>query len=164
MPSEMKVALVTGANRGIGFETARQLGQKGITVVVGSRTQRAAEEAAGKLIAESIEAYPVALDITRDADRKAAASFITETFGKLDILINNAGVRRRGRRSERSHDRDLSRKVGVGFRHECLRRRRNHAGVPAPCSRRVRPDASSTSAASWVRSPCRRCRRARLPR
>jgi NAD(P)-dependent dehydrogenase (short-subunit alcohol dehydrogenase family) len=92
MPSEKKVALVTGANRGIGFETARQLGQKGITVVAGARTQQAAKEAADKLIAENIEACPVALDITSDADRKAAVRFVTEKFGKLDILVNNAGV------------------------------------------------------------------------
>jgi NAD(P)-dependent dehydrogenase (short-subunit alcohol dehydrogenase family) len=92
MPSDKKVALVTGANRGIGFETARQLGQKGITVVIGARTQQAAKETADKLIAENIEAYAVALDIDKDSDRKAAASFIAEKFGKLDILINNAGV------------------------------------------------------------------------
>ena len=92
MPSDKKVALVTGANRGIGFETARQLGQKGITVVVGARTQQAAKEAADKLVAENIEAYPVTLDIDKDADRKATASFIAEKFGKLDILVNNAGV------------------------------------------------------------------------
>ena len=92
MPSDKKVALVTGATRGIGFETARQLGQKGITVVVGGRTQQDATEAAGKLVTEGLEAYPVAVDITKDADRKAAASFVAERFGKLDILINNAGV------------------------------------------------------------------------
>jgi NAD(P)-dependent dehydrogenase (short-subunit alcohol dehydrogenase family) len=92
MPSDKKVALVTGATRGIGFETACQLGQKGIAVVVGGRTQQDATEAAGKLAAEGLEAYPVALDITKDADRKAAASFVAEKFGKLDILINNAGV------------------------------------------------------------------------
>lgn len=92
MPSNKKVALVTGATRGIGFETARQLGQKGITVVVGGRTQQDATEAAGKLVAEGLEAYPLGVDITKDADRKAAASFVAEKFGKLDILINNAGV------------------------------------------------------------------------
>ena len=92
MPSDKKVALVTGATRGIGFETARQLGKKGITIVVGGRTQQDAREATDKLIAEEIEAYPVAVDITRDADRKAAASFVAEKFGKLDILVNNAGI------------------------------------------------------------------------
>jgi NAD(P)-dependent dehydrogenase (short-subunit alcohol dehydrogenase family) len=92
MPGDIKVALITGATRGIGLETARQLGKKGITVVVGGRTQQDAREATDKLIAEKIDAYPVALDITRDADRKAAATFVTEKFGKLDILVNNAGV------------------------------------------------------------------------
>jgi len=92
MPGDKKVALVTGATRGIGFETARQLEKKGITVVVGGRTQQDAREATDKLIAEEIEAYPVAVDITRDADRKAAVSFVAEKFGKLDILVNNAGI------------------------------------------------------------------------
>jgi NAD(P)-dependent dehydrogenase (short-subunit alcohol dehydrogenase family) len=92
MPSDKKVALITGATRGIGFETARQLGQKGVIVVLGGRTQQEAKKAADKLIAENLEAYPVAVDITRDADRKAAANFLAEKFGKLDILVNNAGV------------------------------------------------------------------------
>jgi NAD(P)-dependent dehydrogenase (short-subunit alcohol dehydrogenase family) len=92
MPSDKKVALISGANRGIGFETARQLGQKGVTVIVGARTYETAKEAADKLVAENIEAYPVALDVTKDADRKAAARFVAEKFGVLDILINNAGI------------------------------------------------------------------------
>lgn len=92
MPNEEKVALITGATRGIGFETARQLGQKGVAVVVGGRTQQDAEKATDKLAAENIEAYPCAVDITKDADRKAAARFISKKFGKLDILVNNAGV------------------------------------------------------------------------
>jgi NAD(P)-dependent dehydrogenase (short-subunit alcohol dehydrogenase family) len=92
MPSEKKVALISGANRGIGFETARQLGQKGITIIVGARTLEAAKAAADKLVLENIEAYPVALDVTKDADRKAAAQFVEEKFGTLDILVNNAGI------------------------------------------------------------------------
>lgn len=97
MTIERKVALITGATRGIGFETARQLGQKGIAVVVGGRTQHEAEKATAKLAAENIEAYPLAVDITKDADRKDAdrkdaARFVSEKFGKLDILVNNAGV------------------------------------------------------------------------
>lgn len=92
MPNDKKVALITGANRGIGFETARQLGQKQVTIVAGARSLQSAKETADKLTAEGVEAYPVVLDITKDADRKAAASFIAEKFGKLDILINNAGI------------------------------------------------------------------------
>jgi len=92
MSSSKKIALITGANRGIGFETARQLGQKNVTVVVGARSYEKAKETADKLVKENIEAYPVALDVTKDQDRKAAARFIAEKFGVLDILINNAGV------------------------------------------------------------------------
>ncbi|AXC11174.1 3-oxoacyl-[acyl-carrier protein] reductase [Acidisarcina polymorpha] len=92
MPNDKKVALITGANRGIGFETARQLGQKHVTIVVGARSLQSAKETADKLAAEGIDAYPVVLDVTKDADRKAAASFVAEKFGKLDILINNAGI------------------------------------------------------------------------
>lgn len=92
MPSENKVALITGANRGIGFETARQLGAKGVSVIVSARTAEAAKEAADKLTSEHIEAYGIVLDVTKDADRKAAASFVAERFGRLDILINNAGI------------------------------------------------------------------------
>jgi NAD(P)-dependent dehydrogenase (short-subunit alcohol dehydrogenase family) len=92
MPSEKKVALITGANRGIGFETARQLGQKGVTVVVGARSLKSAEETAAKLKSEGLDAVPVKLDVTSAQDREAAANMIGEKFGKLDILINNAGV------------------------------------------------------------------------
>ena len=92
MATQKKVALITGANRGIGFETARQLGQKGVTVLVGARTLKAAEQTASKLKAEGIEAVPLKLDVTEAHDREAAAKAIGERFGKLDILINNAGV------------------------------------------------------------------------
>jgi len=92
MADEKKVALVTGANRGIGFETARQLGKKNITVVVAARSSSDAEETATKLKAEGIDAVPLQLDVTKDQDRKAAAKFLSDKFGKLDILINNAGV------------------------------------------------------------------------
>lgn len=87
-----KVALITGANRGIGFETARQLGQKDITVIVTARSQEVADETAGKLKAEGIDAYGIKLDVTNAADRLSVASYVKDKFGKLDILINNAGV------------------------------------------------------------------------
>ncbi len=92
MPQEKKVALITGANRGIGLETAKQLGEKGVTVLVGARKLADAEATATKLKADGIDAYPVKLDVTSAADRTAAAHYIDKTFGKLDILINNAGV------------------------------------------------------------------------
>jgi NAD(P)-dependent dehydrogenase (short-subunit alcohol dehydrogenase family) len=92
MAQEKKVALITGANRGIGFETAKQLGEKGITVVVGARTAQSAEETAAKLKSQGIDAYGVQLEVTSAADRVAVAKYLEEKFGKLDILINNAGV------------------------------------------------------------------------
>jgi NAD(P)-dependent dehydrogenase (short-subunit alcohol dehydrogenase family) len=92
MAQDKKVALVTGANRGIGLETAKQLGKKGITVVAGARTQKAADETAASLKSQGIDAYGIQLEVTSAADRAAAAKFLGEKFGKLDILINNAGV------------------------------------------------------------------------
>jgi NAD(P)-dependent dehydrogenase (short-subunit alcohol dehydrogenase family) len=87
-----KVALITGANRGIGFETAKQLGETGVTVLVAARSLHTAEETAEKLKSQGIDAQPIQLDVTNPADRAAAAKVIGEKFGKLDILINNAGV------------------------------------------------------------------------
>ena len=73
MATDKKVALVTGANRGIGVETARQLGQKGVTVVVAARALKSAEETAAKLKTEGIDAFPLKLDVTNAQDREAAA-------------------------------------------------------------------------------------------
>jgi NAD(P)-dependent dehydrogenase (short-subunit alcohol dehydrogenase family) len=92
MPQDKKVALITGANRGIGFETAKQLGEKGITVIVGARKLSDAEQTAAKLKAAGIDAHGIKLDVTSAADRSAAAKYLGDRFGKLDILINNAGV------------------------------------------------------------------------
>jgi NAD(P)-dependent dehydrogenase (short-subunit alcohol dehydrogenase family) len=90
--SQKKVALVTGANRGLGFETAKQLGEQGITVVLAARQLSSAKIAAEKLTVQGIDAYPVQLDVTNAAERIAVAQYLDEKFGKLDILINNAGV------------------------------------------------------------------------
>jgi NAD(P)-dependent dehydrogenase (short-subunit alcohol dehydrogenase family) len=90
--STKKVALITGANRGLGLETAKQLGEKGITVIVAARQMSAAEATATQLIAQGIEAYGIQLDVTNANERAAAATYIENKFGKLDILVNNAGV------------------------------------------------------------------------
>lgn len=87
-----KIALITGANRGIGFETARQLGKKDMIVLVGARSIQKASIAADKLKGEHIEAHPVQLDMTNDADIRLVAAHIYDTYGKLDILVNNAGI------------------------------------------------------------------------
>ena len=93
---DQKIALITGANRGLGFETAKQLGQQGVTVILGARSLSAATEAADELKQQGIDAYGIQLDVTNDADRKAAAQYIQQKFSKLDILINNAGVSAKG--------------------------------------------------------------------
>jgi len=85
------VALITGANKGLGLEIARQLGQKGIAVVLGARQGKAAPPAAA-LRAEGLDARAVELDVTSSADIAALPAFFESTFGRLDILVNNAGV------------------------------------------------------------------------
>ena len=87
------VALVTGGNRGIGFETVRQLAEKGLTVLLAARTMEEAEQAAASLKKEGLTAVsPIKLDITNSADRVAVSQFIARQFGHLDILVNNAGM------------------------------------------------------------------------
>ena len=90
--SEKMVALISGANKGIGFETARQLGKLGYTVLLGSRDALKGEVAARQLRHESIDARVVKLDVTRQGDIDAAVKLVEKDFGKLDVLVNNAGV------------------------------------------------------------------------
>jgi NAD(P)-dependent dehydrogenase (short-subunit alcohol dehydrogenase family) len=92
-----KVALITGANKGIGLETAKQLGKLGVTILVGSRDLARGEEAAEVLRGIGVDAQAIKLDVVNEADRAAAAKFIEQNYGKLDILINNAGVLLDGR-------------------------------------------------------------------
>ena len=87
-----KVALITGANKGIGFEIARQLGTQGMIVLVGARDRERGEEAARRLRSEGIEASVVHIDVTDQAMIESAASYIDQAYGKLDILVNNAGI------------------------------------------------------------------------
>ena len=86
------IALITGANKGIGLEIARQLGTQGITVLIGARDEKRGSEAAEKLQAENIDAHAVQLDVTNQQSIDAAAKHIESEFGKLDILVNNAGI------------------------------------------------------------------------
>jgi NAD(P)-dependent dehydrogenase (short-subunit alcohol dehydrogenase family) len=87
-----KVALITGANKGIGLETARQLGALGVTVLVGARDLKKGEAAAAQLRKEGIDARALKLDVNSEADRAEAAKYIEKEFGRLDILVNNAGI------------------------------------------------------------------------
>lgn len=89
----MKSALVTGANKSIGFEVARQLAQKGIYVYLGSRNLENGLEAANKLKSEGLNnVEAIQLDITNDESVKNASTEIGKKTKRLDILINNAGI------------------------------------------------------------------------
>ncbi|MFB2581313.1 SDR family oxidoreductase [Herbiconiux sp. P15] len=87
-----KTALVTGANKGIGYAIAQGLGAAGFTVAVGARDDRKREEAVARLRADGVDAFGVALDVTSDESVAAAAESIAQTTGRLDVLVNNAGI------------------------------------------------------------------------
>jgi NAD(P)-dependent dehydrogenase (short-subunit alcohol dehydrogenase family) len=89
MDSESKIVLVTGGNRGLGLEICRQLYQKGCTVIMGSRNHEKGLAAAAS-ISPSVIARQ--LDVTSEQDIMALVAFVTKEFGKLDVLINNAGI------------------------------------------------------------------------
>jgi NAD(P)-dependent dehydrogenase (short-subunit alcohol dehydrogenase family) len=87
-----KVAFITGANRGLGLETARELGKSGIRVVIGSRDAKKGEAAAAKLRDEGIAAESLRFDATKSQDHQKAYDYFAKKYGQLDILVNNAGV------------------------------------------------------------------------
>jgi len=87
-----KVAFITGANRGLGLETARELGKLGIVVVLGSRESEKGEAAAAKLRDEGITAESLGFDVTKSQDHQKAYDYFAKKYGRLDILVNNAGV------------------------------------------------------------------------
>lgn len=87
-----KVALVTGANKGIGYEIAAGLGALGWSVGIGARNEERREAAVDKLRAAGADAFGVPLDVTDDASVTAAARLMEERAGRLDALVNNAGI------------------------------------------------------------------------
>lgn len=86
------VALITGANKGIGFAIARQLGQQDFSVWLGCRDMALGEQAAAQLRQAGIEAFPIVIDVTSSASVQSAAAYLAEKTGKLDVLVNNAGI------------------------------------------------------------------------
>jgi NAD(P)-dependent dehydrogenase (short-subunit alcohol dehydrogenase family) len=87
-----RVAVVTGANRGIGFETCRQLGRLGARVVLGSRDAKRGAEAEAVLRAEGLDVSCRQLDVTDQSSVDALVEWLTSTLGRVDILVNNAAI------------------------------------------------------------------------
>jgi NAD(P)-dependent dehydrogenase (short-subunit alcohol dehydrogenase family) len=93
MTDATKVAFITGANRGLGLETARILGKQGMTVILGARDLEKGKAAAEKLRTEGAKTVEaVRFDVNKTADHKEIHDYIAKKYGKLDILINNAGM------------------------------------------------------------------------
>jgi NAD(P)-dependent dehydrogenase (short-subunit alcohol dehydrogenase family) len=90
--AEQEVAVVTGANRGIGLAVCRQLGARGMAVIVGARELDRGEEAARELRSNGIAATARKLDVTAQADVDALASWLEGDLGRVDVLVNNAGI------------------------------------------------------------------------
>lgn len=88
----VKIALVTGANKGLGFETSRQLAKLGTTVLMASRSSTRGKAAAKTLRDEGLNAEFIRLDVTKPEQIRKAATEIRRRYGKLDILVNNAGT------------------------------------------------------------------------
>ena len=87
-----KVAFITGGNRGLGFQTALDLKNENVKVVIGSRDSAQGQQAVEKLRAAGVDADFIPFDITKSSDHKAAYDYFNSKYGRLDILVNNAGV------------------------------------------------------------------------
>ena len=91
-----RIALVTGANRGLGFELCRQLAAQDVTVLMGARSAESGEKAADELGSEDQDkgrdVHFIQLDVSDDASIVSAASQIADQYGRLDILVNNAAI------------------------------------------------------------------------
>ena len=88
----MKVVLITGSNKGIGYETARQMASLGFQVIMSARNKKAGQIAAHKLRMDDLNVDFVALDVTSEKSIAEAVKFITKKYHRLDVLINNAGI------------------------------------------------------------------------
>jgi NAD(P)-dependent dehydrogenase (short-subunit alcohol dehydrogenase family) len=87
-----RVALVTGANRGIGFEVTRQLARRGFTVVLGSRDVQKGQRAAARLAEEGLSVLPRRLDVSDEESVEDLAARMVDDPGRLDVLVNNAAI------------------------------------------------------------------------
>jgi NAD(P)-dependent dehydrogenase (short-subunit alcohol dehydrogenase family) len=87
-----KIAIVTGGNRGIGFEICRQLARMGIKVILTARDESKGKDAVRKLQYEGLDVVFYSLDITDEQSIKRLAGWVEQTFNRIDILINNAAI------------------------------------------------------------------------
>ncbi|MEX4009868.1 SDR family oxidoreductase [Neoaquamicrobium sediminum] len=92
MSDNKRIALVTGANKGIGLEIARQLADASVTVLMGARTLRRGQEAAAQLSDDGLAVEAIEIDLDHENTIAAAAQQIAARYGRLDILVNNAGI------------------------------------------------------------------------
>jgi NAD(P)-dependent dehydrogenase (short-subunit alcohol dehydrogenase family) len=92
MVGTKRIAVVTGANRGIGFETCRQLAKHGMKVVLAARDEGKGRAAAERLRKEELDVDFAPLDVTDDASVHEFARHITKTYTRVDVLVNNAGI------------------------------------------------------------------------
>ena len=90
--ANQKIALITGANKGLGKEIARQLGSVGFVVLLGARDEQRGAAAAGELTTQGIEARVITLDVTDEASIQSVARQVERDYGRLDVLVNNAGI------------------------------------------------------------------------
>jgi NAD(P)-dependent dehydrogenase (short-subunit alcohol dehydrogenase family) len=90
--SKQRVALVSGANRGIGFAIAERLAHKGLKVILGTRNEKKGLEAQKLLVTKGLDVHFTLLDVADVTSVMAAVGRISDTFGRLDVLINNAGI------------------------------------------------------------------------
>lgn len=91
MPND-RIALITGANKGLGFATARLLGEQRAVILLAARDEARGNRAAAELTARGLKVVPVHLDVTAGPTIASVADFIGQRYGHLDILVNNAGI------------------------------------------------------------------------
>lgn len=90
--AEKKIALITGANKGLGLEAARQLGALGITVLIGARDEAKGRQAADELKSKGADAHALVIDIADHESIRLAKEQVERRFGRLDVLVNNAAI------------------------------------------------------------------------